>query len=319
MIRSAVLAAILLASTAVLPPLAQASAEAQALAATTPGMSDDQLKKLPAKKVFGGQKEPTTSMKARAIGSYAKGCMAGGKALEVDGPAWQVMRLSRNRNWGHPDMVALVERLAIEAKEKDGWNGLLVGDLAQPRGGPMLSGHASHQIGLDADVWLTPMPDRKLSPKEREEIKGQLVVKDRKRIDPDVWTEKHARLIKRAASYPQVARIFVHPPIKAELCKWAKNDKDKAWLAKVRPYFGHNWHFHIRINCPADSPNCKNQPEARPEDGTGCGNELAYWLGDKPWPQPPKADAKPQKPAKPAPPLTVSALPAECRAVVTAE
>ena len=64
--------------------------------------------------------------------------MAGGAALPVDGPAWQVMRLSRNRNWGHPDLVALVERLAIEAKEKDGWNGLLVGDLAQPRGGPML-------------------------------------------------------------------------------------------------------------------------------------------------------------------------------------
>jgi penicillin-insensitive murein endopeptidase len=317
MIRRAVLAAaILLAAIHVTP--ARAS-EAQALAATTATMSDDQLKKLPAKKVFGGQKGPTTSMKARAIGSYAKGCMAGGKALEVDGPAWQVMRLSRNRNWGHPELVALVERLAIEAKAKDGWNGLLVGDLAQPRGGPMLSGHASHQIGLDAVVWVTPMPDRTLSPKEREEIQGKLVVKDRKRIDPKVWTEKHARLIKRAASYPQVARIFVHPPIKAELCKWAKDDKDKAWLAKVRPYFGHNWHFHIRINCPADSPNCKNQPEARPEDGTGCGSELAYWMGDKPWPQPPKTEAKPEKPAKPAPPLTISALPAECRAVVTAE
>jgi penicillin-insensitive murein endopeptidase len=298
-----------------LPALAQTSSETKALAA----MSGEQLAKMPAKKVFGAQKLPTHAMKARAIGSYAKGCMAGGKALEVDGPAWQVMRLSRNRNWGHPELVALVERLAVEAKANDGWNGLLVGDLAQPRGGPMLSGHASHQIGLDADVWLTEMPDRTLSRKEREEIKGTLVVKDRKRIDPAVWTEKHARLIRRAASYPQVARIFVHPPIKAELCKWAKNDKDKAWLAKVRPYFGHNWHFHIRINCPADSPNCQNQPVARPKDGTGCGDELAYWLGDKPWPKPPKPDAKPQKPAKPAPPLTLSALPAECRAVVTAE
>ena len=123
--------------------------------------------------------------------------------------------------------------------------------------------------------------------KEREEIQGKLVVKDRKHIDPKVWTEKHARLIKRAASYPEVARIFVHPPIKAELCKWATGDR--AWLAKVRPYFGHNWHFHIRINCPADSPNCKNQPAARPEDGTGCGNELAYWMGDKPWPKPAEA------------------------------
>ena len=312
-LRALFAAALLVACAGVEGAAAQSASDARALAA----MSDKELMKLPAKKVFGGQKAPTTSLKSRAIGSYAKGCMAGGRALEVDGPAWQVMRLSRNRNWGHPAMVALVERLAVEAKEKDGWNGLLVGDLAQPRGGPMPSGHASHQVGLDADVWLTPMPDRTLSAKEREEIQATVVVKDRKHINPKVWTEAHARLIKRAASYPEVSRIFVHPPIKAELCKWATGDRD--WLAKIRPYYNHNYHFHIRISCPADSPGCKNQPDPHPNDGTGCGDELAYWMGDKPWPRPPKPDAKPPKPAKPAPPLTVSALPAECRAVVTAE
>ena len=296
---------------------AQTAADSQALAA----MSDQALSKLPAKKVFGGLKRPTLSMKARAIGFYAKGCMAGGAALPVDGDAWQVMRLSRNRNWGHPDLIALVERLAKEAKEQDGWNGLLVGDIAQPRGGPMASGHASHQVGLDADVWLTPMPNRTLTRREREDMSAKLVVKDRKTMDYSVWTEAHARLIKRAASYPQVARIFVHPPIKAELCKWATGDR--SWLAKIRPYFGHNYHFHIRINCPKDSPTCKNQPPSRPKDGDGCGDELAYWMGDVPWvpKKRPKPDpnAKPPKPPKPAPPLTLSALPAECRAVVTAE
>lgn len=312
MIRPLLFAAGLLAAATGLS-WAQSADEMRSLAS----MSDKELMKLPAKKVFGAQKEPTTSMKARAIGSYARGCMAGGVALPVDGQAWQVMRLSRNRNWGHPDLVALVERLAADAQAKDGWPGLLVGDLAQPRGGPMLSGHASHQVGLDADIWLTPMPDRTLTRKEREEIKATVVVKDRKRIDPEVWTEAHAKLIRRAASYPEVARIFVHPPIKAELCKWAKGDR--SWLAKVRPYFGHNYHFHIRINCPPGSANCKNQPMPAPKDGTGCGDELAYWMGDKPWPKPPKPDAKPQKPAKPAPPLTLAALPAECRAVVTAE
>ena len=316
MIRSALLAAALLSALAGFQPAAaQSVADAQALAV----MSDKALMKLPAKKVFGSQKEPTSNLKARAIGSYARGCMAGGKALPVDGDDWQVMRLSRNRNWGHPDLVALVERLARDAKEKDGWNGLLVGDLAQPRGGPMPSGHASHQVGLDADVWLTPMPNRRLTAKEREEIKATVVVKDRKHIDPAVWTDAHARLIARAASYPEVARIFVHPPIKAELCKWSKGQKDRSWLAKVRPYFGHNYHFHIRIKCPEGSTTCKNQPDPHPKDGTGCGDELAYWMGDKPWPKPPKPEAKPPKPAKPAPPLTLAALPAECRAVVTAE
>ena len=122
----------------------------------------------PAKELFGAAKTPA-AMAARSIGFYAKGCLAGGSALPIDGPAWQAMRLSRNRNWGHPELIALVEKLATEAKAHDGWPGLLVGDMSQPRGGPMLTGHASHQVGLDADVWLTPMPR---PPPDREGARG---------------------------------------------------------------------------------------------------------------------------------------------------
>ena len=224
------------------------------------------------------------------------------------------MRPSRNRNWGHPDLVKLIERLANEANQNDGWNGLLVGDIAQPRGGPMTSGHASHQIGLDADVWLTPMPNPPLSDSERESKIPRLVTKSRSLIDSTVWTDAHARLIKRTASYSEVARIFVNPAIKAQLCRWATGDR--SWLAKVRPYYGHNFHFHIRMKCPAGYAGCKNQAPAAPEDGTGCGKELSYWLGEIPW-RTKQRDPK-APPPKPAPALTLSALPAECRAVVAA-
>ncbi|MGE3872766.1 MAG: penicillin-insensitive murein endopeptidase [Parvibaculaceae bacterium] len=270
------------------------------------------LLKKPAKQVFGAVKAPL-SMQARAIGSYSKGCLVGAQALPVDGAAWQVMRTSRNRNWAHPAMIALLERFAADAKQYDGWNGLLVGDVAQPRGGPMRDGHASHQLGLDADVWFTPMPGYTLSAEEREEMVPQEMVKDRHTLDTSAWTEAQARLIKRAASYPQVARIFVNPPIKKELCRWATGDR--SWLAKVRPWYGHTYHFHVRIVCPKSSPDCKNQPPSTPKDGTGCGQELAYWMGDKPWywmEHPEK-----QNPNPPAPPPLAS-LPPECRRIAIA-
>lgn len=271
------------------------------------------LKHTPAKKLFGAAKLPT-NLAARAIGGYAKGCLSGAKALPVTGVAWQAMRTSRNRNWAHPALVSLVEKLASEAKQNDGWNGLLVGDMSQPRGGPMLTGHASHQIGLDADVWFTPMPDHVLTPAERESFAPIEMVKDRLNLNRENWTESRAKLIKRAASYPEVARIFVNPPIKKELCKWATGDR--SWLAKVRPYYNHTYHFHIRMKCPAGFAGCKNQAPAAPKDGTGCGEEMAYWMGDIPW-KPKKRDPN-AKPVKPAPALTLAGLPAECRAVVTA-
>src|SRR5438874_12241335 len=160
----------------------------------------------PAKELFGRKTAPAP-LQARTIGFYSKGCLAGAVALPINGPTWQVMRLSRNRNWGHPNLVQFLERLAAQAP-KTGWRGLLVGDLSQPRGGPMLTGHASHQVGLDADIWLTPMPDRELTREEREEMMAAMVVaENRKDVDPKVWTPSHVAVIKAAAEDPHVARI----------------------------------------------------------------------------------------------------------------
>jgi penicillin-insensitive murein DD-endopeptidase len=280
-----------------------------------PPKDPKEIMAMPAKKLFGRQKD-AANLKARAIGSYARGCLAGAQPMAITGEAWQVMRLSRNRMWGHPDLIALMEDLAVKAKAAGEWNGLLVGDLSQPRGGPMLTGHASHQIGLDADIWLTPMPEKIYSENERENISAVLMTKNRSEIDPKRWTENHMKLIKRSAKYDRVARIFVHPPIKAELCKWATGDR--SWLAKVRPMFGHNYHYHIRMKCPAGFAGCKDQWTPKPKDGTGCGEELAYWMSDLPW-KPRKPDpSQPKVKPKPVPPLTLSGLPAECRTVVAA-
>ena len=178
--------------------------------------------KTPAKVLFGAVTEPA-ALPTRSIGFYSRGCLAGAQALPVDGPDWQVMRLSRNRFWGMPELVAFIETLAHDAHQLDGWPGLLVGDMSQPRGGPMISGHASHQIGLDVDIWLTPEPDRTLSADEREKIAATSLIKPGTNTDLDTakWNDAIARLIKRAASYDGVERIFVNAGIKKELCATA--------------------------------------------------------------------------------------------------
>lgn len=304
LVHRAVIAAILMACTAT---SAIAQDKGSVNPAPLPPLANPNDPATPAKQLFGRKTAPAT-LQTRAIGFYAKGCLAGARALPVNGPTWQVMRLSRNRMWGHPDLIAFLERLAAKAP-KAGWRGLLVGDLSQARGGPMLTGHASHQVGLDADIWLTPMPERELSRTEREEMSATMVVAaDRRDVDPKVWTPGHVGIIRAAASEPAVERILVNAAIKKALCRDATGNRD--WLRKVRPYFGHDYHFHIRIGCPAGSPTCK--PQDPTPEGEGCGKELDWWFSERVLNPPP-----PKEPPKP--PLTMADLPPECRQVLLAQ
>jgi penicillin-insensitive murein DD-endopeptidase len=272
-----------------------------------PPLANSADPKTPARELFARKSEPVP-LAARAIGSYVRGCLAGAVALPINGKTWQVMRLSRDRNWGHPDLIRFLERFADKVP-KLGWPGLLVGDIAQPRGGPMLTGHTSHQIGLDADIWLTPMPNHELSREEREEMSAtNVVAADGKDVDPSVWTPAHVAVIRAAAEDPQVERIFVNAAIKKALCRDAGSNR--AWLYKVRPWWNHTYHFHIRIRCPADNPDCHGQPEA--SSGDGCGKELEWWFADA------VLHPKPQLPGRPKPPITMADLPAACRKVIMA-
>ena len=131
-----------------------------------PPLQNPDAPSTPAKELFARKSTPVPGP-SRSIGGYFDGCLAGAVPLPITGSTWQVMRPSRNRNWGNLQLVRFIERFAKNAK-KVGWNGLLVGDMSQPRGGPMLSSHTSHQVGLDVDIWLTPMPDHVQSREERE-------------------------------------------------------------------------------------------------------------------------------------------------------
>lgn len=262
----------------------------------------------PAKQAFGTVKLPSVTA-PETYGFYSKGCISGAVALPVDGPNWQVMRLSRNRNWGHPKLIALLEKLSRDAATT-GWNGLLVGDISQPRGGPMLTGHASHQVGLDADIWLSPMPNRRYTNQEREDVSAISMLKPKSLyVDDNKWTSSRTALLKHAAGYPEVERIFVHPGIKKKLCETVSGDR--GWLAKIRPYWGHHYHFHVRLRCQAGSPGCKPQDPIGKDDG--CGKSLDWWFTDEPW-KPAKPDGKPKPPQI----MMVSQLPQACAALLNA-
>jgi penicillin-insensitive murein endopeptidase len=212
----------------------------------------------------------------RAIGDYSKGCVQGALPLALDGAGYQVMRPSRRRYYGHPDLLSFIETLGRRVQESG--TVLLVGDLSQPRGGRSNSGHSSHQTGLDVDIWYWHPPaakKRSLSTRQRERTVARTVVDPKHRVIMRPWAEKVERVLRFASADQRVARIFVNPIIKRVLCQ---RRGDHGYLRKVRPWYGHDDHFHVRLGCPKDSAQCI--PQADIPAGDGCG-ALAFWFDEK--------------------------------------
>jgi len=234
----------------------------------------------------------------QSIGGPANGCIAGAAALPADGPGFSVIRISRNRFYGHRDTIAFVERLG-RAAQGAGLAPFYVGDMAQPRGGPMVSGHGSHMNGMDVDIWFNLDPKPSLPPAAREEVPlPSMVLADKSGVDPKLFDTRQVTLLRLAAGDARVDRIFVNPVIKRALCALP----DHSWLHKIRPWYGHDEHFHVRLTCPSDSPGCAGQ--APVPAGDGCDASLDWWFQIRP----------PTIPAVPKPPRPK--LPAACAAVL---
>lgn len=236
---------------------------------------------------------------AQSVGSFANGCIIGADTLPVQSDNYQVMRTDQRRYFGHPDLVMFIQRLSHQAHQR-GLGTVLIGDMGMPAGGRFNGGHASHQTGLDVDIFLQ-LPKTRWS--QAQLLRPQaldLVSRDGKHVVPSRRSSDIASLIKLAAQDNDVTRIFVNPAIKQQLCLNAGSDRD--WLRKVRPWFQHRAHMHVRLRCPADSLECEDQP--LPPPGDGCGAELQSWF------EPPKPGTT--KPEKKTPPP----LPPSCQALL---
>ncbi len=287
-----------------------------ALAAPLPAGADALANKL-----FGAKDAPSRQ-DAMPVGSYARGCAAGLQQLPETGPTWQAMRLSRNRNFGQPVMIGFLQDLSVAATQV-GWPGLYIGDISQPRGGPMTSGHASHQIGLDADIWWLRPKSLSLSRDERENISSIPVRSADQKSVTEAWTPDRRALLKAAASDARVDRIFVAAAVKIEICKTA-TAKDKKWLQKIRPVAGHDTHFHVRLKCPKGARLCETQKPTVSElskGGDGCDDTLMWWVSDEylhPKPSKKKKPAEDDAPRKKGPrEFTLADLPKQCKDVLS--
>jgi penicillin-insensitive murein endopeptidase len=202
---------------------------------------------------------------SHAIGGYSAGCLAGGVELPLKGRGWEVMRPDRKRHFAHRQLVDFVRQLAAAAR-RAGLGTVALGDLSQPRGGPAPNGHSSHQTGLDIDVWYA------VGRRGKRPRPAPMVDRARNQVAAR-WGARQVKLLALAAADPRVERIFVHPVVKRALCRAVKGDR--GWLRRIRPWWGHDEHFHVRLRCPEGDAGCL--PQAAIPEGDGCA-ELDGWL-----------------------------------------
>ncbi|PIV73993.1 MAG: penicillin-insensitive murein endopeptidase [Rhodobacteraceae bacterium CG17_big_fil_post_rev_8_21_14_2_50_65_11] len=290
-----------------------ATAEAPLTEAERQLVTASHMDETPARRLF-GQVRAAQPARPAVLGGYARGCVQGAERLPETGPTWQAMRLSRNRNWGHPELLDYLRDLSRAAATLPGWEGLYIGDLAQPAGGPMLTGHASHQSGLDADIWMLPATDLALTRQRRESLSSISTRRAGGAFVGENWTEQHWHLLRAAASDPRVARIFVFPGAKVWMCD--RETGDRSYLRNIRPLHGHHTHFHVRLHCPDGNSDCVEQDP--PPPGDGC-EEARVWQRNIISPPPPQPGPAPPAPARPAPArgeIMLSDLPQQCTRVL---
>lgn len=247
-------------------------------------------------------KHPTSGA-TEIHGSYANGCFSGGIIIPIKQNGYEQVRPSRNRHYGTPNMMTFIENINQFGIQQQ--RIIILGDIAQPRGGPANFGHASHQTGLDIDIWLENRHVH-LSNHLRENLNTPSVVNPSNGKINQHWNPFYRDLLHYAATYPETERIFVNPVIKARLCETETN---KAWLEKLRPWYGHDSHFHVRLKCPTASQGCI--PQDPIPKGSGCDTNLQNWVRDQiQWTNTPptKSNSSTPKPKK--------ILPLECQAIL---
>ena len=167
-----------------------------------------------------------------ALGTYSAGALSGGVRLPAESRAfltWDpVLRRSPNRPWRRWGTALLVRAVLTVTGDFHAAHPhaprVLVGDLSRPHGGDFgprfgYIGHASHQNGLDVDIYYPRADRREIAPRDARDI-------DRARSQ---------ELVNRFLAVG-AALIFVGP-----------NTGLAGPPGRVEPLVHHDNHLHVRL------------------------------------------------------------------------
>lgn len=163
---------------------------------------------------------------SRAIGLPHAGRLVGGVRLPVEGPDWvtwdPVLHRVPNRAsrlYGTDDLVRLVITVVEEYRRAHpDAPRVVIGDLSHRRGGA-INEHASHENGLDVDIYYP-------------------------RLDHRLAAPKHVRLVDRQLAQ-DLADRFVRAGATVVFVGYRTGLRGPAGV--VVPYAGHDNHMHVRI------------------------------------------------------------------------
>jgi len=207
---------------------------------------------------------------SQAIGFYSKGELKFADKMASESTHHIKLFLPRNRGFGTLMLINIaMEASSILNANFPAGERVQFGDMSNKDGG-FLSGHNSHQNGLDVDVSYMRMDYREQDQFDIDGFDENFVIKNI--LSPNFDMERNLFIFKSLVSTNKVNRIFVDQVIKNAICehviKIGQRELYRETLRRLRHWPNHLNHFHLRLVCPSDSSKCEEQTP--PPDGDGC-------------------------------------------------
>lgn len=213
--------------------------------------------------------DPYQGTREQVRGFYSRGRLVSADLLPPDGFGFVKIHRPRNRGFGSFDLVQVLRETARQMQELfPSIDRVQIGDMSAEHGG-FISGHASHQNGLDADVAFLRLNRTEQDPESTSGFHESFVHNGF--LTPNFDLARNWAYAKLLVATGRVQRVFVNEVVKRGLCAYVAAqgglETERETLRRLRVIRGHTDHFHVRVTCPAQSPDCAPQEEVPADPG----------------------------------------------------